>query len=259
VEAVRTSVSFDMRGYLLLMVSVWLVSSQSASAMDMGNGKFEHPQNRHWYTDGPNVPRMAPGDGPSIKMAPNGNRYGHVGDADGRGADGENPSRIFQWFGCADSTSIDPHCTVSFRFRSLLLPGELAWVRMKSQAQQRVWAIPHSNNQWAAGRKSITLPNECSKQIFLEFGMIKQAGGKIGGRLNIDDVEYDCTIGAAADPGGNWHFLPPEPDRDSSRVMPHDEAMLVSHDGGNLWITTLIMVSLALIVFKLRRRSLGDD
>ena len=122
-----------------------------------------------------------------------------------------------------------------------------------------MWIIPNSNNQWAAGRKSITLPNECDNRIFLEFGMIKQAGGKIGGRLNIDDVEFKCDFAPGPAPGGNWNFLPAEPARDSSSVVLHGEKMLVSYDGGNLWVTVLILASLALIVFKLRKRSEGND
>ena len=111
------------------------------------NGNFENIPNRSWFTDGPNAPRLAQGDRPAIVAAVNGNRYGHIGDGNGIGADGENPSRFFQWFCCADSTSLGEDCIVSFRFRSVLLAGEMAWVRIRSPTRQRAKVIPNSNNQ----------------------------------------------------------------------------------------------------------------
>lgn len=238
---------------LALAFCLGLLASHPAHAVK--NGDFEGVPNTSWLTDGPNAVRMAQGDGPSIRVAPNGNRYGHLGDVDGIGRDGENFTRVFQWFACQDSVTMGGiHCEVSFRFRTLLLAGELAWVRMKSAQQQRVWSIPHSNNQWAAGRRRIVLPNECQGRIFLEFGMIKQAGGKIGGRLNIDDVQHRCTVGApGAPPGGNWNFLPGVPERDSSRVIPQDRITLIPYEGGNLTIVALVLAGVVLIVMRLRR------
>jgi hypothetical protein len=237
------------------LISILIILSSAVYGQAFPNGDFQDNPNASWLTDGPNTPKLAQGDGPWIAILPNGNRYAHVGDEDGIGAHGENPSRIFQWFTRVDTISIGPHCRVSFRFRSLLLPGETAWVRMKSPTQQSVWAIPNANNQWAAGVRSATLPNECGCTILLEFGVIKQAGGNFGGRLNIDDVEFRCyTMGGLPPPAGNWNHLPPIPDQDSSRVVPNDQvAMMTMPGNGNLAIALLLVFSILVLIRKLRR------
>ena len=221
------------------------------------NGNFEKIPNRSWFTDGPNAPRLAQGDRPAIVAAVNGNRYGHIGDGNGIGANGENPSRFFQWFSCGDSLSFGQDCIVSFRFRSLLLPGEMAWVRIRSPTRQRAKVIPNSNNQWAAGRMSIRLPGGCEEgPLFIDFGTIKQAGGQIGGRLNIDDVEHRCDIPGDPPPpqGDEWDFLPPVPDEEDVEPVPMDELSMIAPSWeGSIALSLLILLSVLLLVIKLRR------
>ena len=222
--------------------------------MKFPNGDFQTVPNRAWNTNSPNASRLVKGDRPLVLNGANGNNYGHIGDSDGIGAHGENPSRIFQWFSCAHKLGIDPHCTVTFRFRSLLVSGELAWVRMKSSSRQRVWAIPNSNNQWAAGRRFVTLSNVCDKTLFIDFGMIKQAGGKISGRLNIDDVEFQCNDLPVQPPvAAGWGFLPEVPKADSSTVVKNAPISMMTIRGkGNIAVAVLLMFSILLIFRKLR-------
>ena len=123
----------------------------------------------------------------------------------------------------------------------------------KSPRQQRAWAIPNSNNQWAAGRRSVTLPDECDHRIFIDFGMIKQGGGNISGRLNVDDIQFRCDSTDGLPPqGGNWNFLPQIPEQDSSVVVPQDQLSLVTGEG-NLVVAALILLSILLFLLKLRR------
>ena len=217
------------------------------------NGDFKQNPNLIWHTDGSNTLRVAQGDSPTIVIGARGNRYGHVGDADGRGLNGENPSRMFTWFACVDSVSLGNHCTVSFRFRTLLLQGELAWVRMRTPNQKRVWQIPNSNNQWAAGRRSVTLPGACGQNVFIDFGMFKQGGGQVGGRLNIDDIEHRCSLNAPQPPADqNWNFLPTIPVRDSSVVVRPEQISIVFVQG-DLTIAILILVGIGLLFWSFRK------
>ncbi len=236
----------------LLVLAVWY-SALPLHAVT--NGSFEQTPTRTWLTDGHNTPGIAQGDRPIVAVGVRGNRYGHVGDSDGKQADGENPGRIFQWFACGDSVSLGSHCAVSFRFRTLLLPGELAWVRVQSSNQRRVLLIPNSNNQWTAGRTTIILPDGCEEdQVYLEYGMIKKVGGQVGGRLNIDDVEHrrDIRAGLPAHEE-DWGFLPPIPEREAADPLPGDpiSTIFLPREGQEK-VGFLILACIAMFAWKLR-------
>ena len=129
-----------------------LVSTSAPCWSQIKNGDFEDRPNVSWRTDRPNAPGVVPGDRPAIRIEqPNGNRYGFIGDRNGQGANGENPSRIYQRFDCPDPIVPDsvraPVCRIHFRFRSLLGPNEIAWVRADGNAYQ----IPNTRGQWAGG------------------------------------------------------------------------------------------------------------
>ena len=125
-----------MRGWVCRMLSdgltkgwkywvpILLLVAEPCDLFAVTNGDFEHVPNRSWLRSDADGQRQEQGDRPAMAMGVKGNRYGHVGDGDGRGSDGENPSRLFQWFDLEDSTSIGGDCAVSFQFRTLLLPGE---------------------------------------------------------------------------------------------------------------------------------------
>lgn len=81
-----------------------------------------------------------------------GNRYGHAGDRDGVGADGENPTRFYQWFPCLslDSVFVGPidQCRIRFRYRSNLREGETAYVRVGLPGDWSAWRIPDTGGLW---------------------------------------------------------------------------------------------------------------
>lgn len=222
----------------------------------ISNGDFESLPNQVWLRDGPIAPRLAKGDRAAIVLGANGNHYGHLGDIDGRGADGENPSRFFQWFRCVDSTSIGQDCVIEFRFRALLLPGEFAWVRVQSATQMRALKIPNSNNQWAAFRPRIVLPGGCDLGLnFLDFGMLNTTGAQVGGRLSIDTVVHRCVMAEEVPPNDrDWDDLPDIPlERDSERVPLVEIALVVPTAGGSLTLSILILMGVGLFLVKLRR------
>lgn len=125
------------------MVFAVMALASSVSAQ-IQNGDFEANPPTGWMIDGPNVPRVAQGDGPVVRPErPGGNNYAFLGDRNMQGRNGENPSRIFQRFDCPD---LKPDsitmvvCKVEFRFRSALGRGETAWVRV----DRRVYVIPNT-------------------------------------------------------------------------------------------------------------------
>ncbi len=245
------------RSCLTICLSVlWICYGATHALM---NPDFETVPNRVWLTDGPNTRRLAQGDKPSVVTGARQNRYGHIGDTDGRGANGENFSRIFQAFVCQDTLTTGEHCTVTFRFRSLLLKGELAWVLMKSKAQQRAWLIPNSNNRWAAGRKTVTLPDGCKEleSIYIEFGMIKLTGAPIGGRLSIDGLKHRCDqqVGAPQTPDQDWEFLPAFPKPESSKAIIQDEISLVIVPSEGRTATAVVVLLSFLVFFWRQRRN----
>jgi hypothetical protein len=222
----------------------------------ISNGDFESLPNHAWLRDGPIAPRLAKGDRAAIVLGANGNHYGHLGDIDGRGADGENPSRFFQWFRCADSTSVGQDCVIEFRFRALLLPGEFAWVRVQSATQMRALKIPHSNNQWAAFRPRIVLPGGCDQGLnFLDLGMLNTTGAQVGGRLSVDTVVHrSVTAQEVLSNDRDWNDLPDIPlERDSEHVPLVEIVPVVPTAGGSLTLSILILMGVGLFLVKLRR------
>ena len=238
----------------LLLTTLILIATLSSRAHAVTNGDFEQIPNHSWMTDRANAPRAVQGDRPTISVAPNGNHYAHIGDLDGIPAHGESPSRIFQWTDCADTLSIDPDCVVSFRFRALLLQGEVAWVRMSSARGQTVKTIPHSNNQWAAVRLQISRADPCIEGgAFLEFGLLNRQGNAVGGRLNIDDVRHRCDR-QENDPPDNedWDFLPDIPDPDDVDPVLR-EAPPTMRGTGSAGLAVLLVGGIILLLLKLRR------
>ena len=239
---------------------IWILAGLALSTVDVGaitNGDFEELPNRTWLTDGRNAHRLAQGDRPGIPLGAKENRYGHIADRDGRGAHGENPSRFFQWFVCEDSLSFGMHhCVVSFRYRTLLVPGELAWVRIRSPNQQRAWGIPNTNNRWAPRRSRLVFP-ECEGRFYIEFGVINQGGGNIQGRVDVDDVESETTIvegGGPGPQGDQWDFLPPVPNEEDAEPLPMGETSMIAPPWeGSIALSVLIFLSILLILIKLRR------
>lgn len=239
-------------GWIVVVLTV----AASGPSCAITNGNFERLPNLSWKTDGPNVQKTMQGDRPAIVARMNGSRYGHVGDVDGIGADGENPSRFFQWFSCADSVSIGQHCNVSFQYRTLLLPEERAWVRLWSPLRQSAVELPNANNLWAAGGGSILLHHGCGDgSLFLEFGILKPAGGQIGGRLSIDNVTHKCSYSEDEPPPpreGDWHFLPPIPEEEESESVIPDETSLIYGDN-SLGLALLILAGIVIFVLKIRK------
>ena len=242
------------RNIVLFSLFVFLPGFNPAHAIS--NGDFESLPNHAWLRDGPIVPRLAQGDRAATVLGANVNHYGHLGDIDGRGADAENPSRFFQWFRCADSTSISQDCVIEFRFRALLLHGEFAWVRVQSATQMRALKIPNSNNQWAAFRPRIVLPGGCDLGLnFLDFGMFNTTGAQVGGRLSIDTVVYRCVTAEEIPPNDrDWDDLPGIPlERDSERVPLVEIVSVIPTAGGSITLSILILICVGLLLVKLRR------
>jgi hypothetical protein len=169
-----------------LVVLVVLHITLLASAQ-VKNPGFEDKQNKDWKRDGPKVPRKAPREKSVIRKETNGNSYGHLGDRNDRGRDAENPTRFFQHFICDFDTIGD--CQVHFRYRTNILQGEMAWVRLKGN-QTKVFQIPHSNGQWR-GPVNVYVPG-CTV-VYVEFGLLRVGGGKIASSMGIDDVSGFCS------------------------------------------------------------------
>lgn len=226
-----------------------------APAHAVENGDFGRFPNTAWMAD-----RMdgRAGDRPAVVPGSVGNHFAHLGDRDGRGADGLSPARIYQWIDVPGASGAGPHGRVTFRFQSLLLPDEVAWVRLRSGEHERTLPIPNSNNRWAAIRPTVTVPDGCDgESLYVEFGMLRRDGGPIGGRLNVDDVKFSCVEDLVGDPGLIEGLdLPPFPTEEGS-VLVHGERTPAATIQANLdpRIAALIVAAIALALFRLRRQN----
>lgn len=162
------------------LVLVWI----SSVFAQIKNGDFEASVNTAWLTVEEGYPGL---DAPVISRDLSRNHFGHVGDRDGRGNNGKNPSRILQSFACEDPANVS--CGVTFRYKAMA--GEaVAYVTLATRDRTRAWRIPNTAGQWS-GPACVTI--EASDSVTVLFGLVGRERRPLSGYLSVDDVRVEGT------------------------------------------------------------------
>jgi hypothetical protein len=230
----------------LLPVGILSLSAALPAAAGVTNGSFEADPPTGWLR--PAAPPAVPGDKPHVARAGTG-PFGRIGDRDGRGADGENPSLLLQRFPCGDAEG--GSCAVSFRFRATLHRGETAWIRLRSGEREAAWPLPSTEGEWR-GPVTVHLPG-CGPAS-VDFGLRASGEGAVSGTLDVDDVRSEC--GASTD---GADFPPPDPDLPAALPpLPADPAdgerplaLVTPHGATDTGIAALVVAALFVTFFLL--------
>jgi hypothetical protein len=131
----------------------------------------------------------------------------------------------------------------------------MAWVRLVGTGT-KVFQIPHSNGQWR-GPVNVYVPG-CTI-VYLEFGLLRAGGGKIGSSMGIDDVSgfcsRDATTGLMSFPTNLQDSLPTEAfqwDLEESEEIPRS-ASQQKELGFYLYGAVVILILLTLWILIRRR------
>ncbi len=180
-----------MSDRLNLFLFLFLLSSMGRPVFaEVLNGDFQASPNLAWMID--RQSEALPGDAPAIGRGLKQNRFGHVGDRDGRGNHGLTHSRIFQSFVCRGGDDVvKNHCEVAFRYKTGFT-DEMAYVAMTGVAGRRVWRVPSTGGLWS-GPGRVTYPT-CDSAITIEFGVIGTIGRLVAGYLSVDDVRDTSVV-----------------------------------------------------------------
>ena len=243
-----------MSGRFKLSLCLLALSTMGRNACaDILNGDFQASPNVAWKTDRQSA--TLPGDAPAIGRGLKQNRFGHVGDRDGRGNHGQIHSRIFQSFVCGGDDIAKKHCEVAFRYKTGFT-DEMAYVALSGPTGRHVWRLPSTGGLWS-GPDRVFYPSRDSV-LTVEFGVVGTADQLVAGYLSVDDVrDTSAVLGrqmlAVLEPADEDRVLSGFPAGGGSVMVELDVRSVYRPRPVSSGIAALVVTGLVLLLWRMSR------